>query len=68
VNQALAPVVHTFRGSLRSVTRQYHRDVDAMGWQGYVEVTHTLSGRPRRWKVLFQPPQKEIVVTYRRLD
>jgi hypothetical protein len=61
-------VVHVFRGSQHKVTGLYHRDVDMMGWLGYVEVEHILTDRPRRWTALFKPPQKQLEVTYRRLD
>ena len=63
-----ATVVHTFRGTAQDVVKQYHRDVDVMGWQGYVEVTHTVKDIRRGWKAIFLPPQKELAVTYRRLD
>ncbi|HZU13048.1 MAG TPA: hypothetical protein VFB58_09430 [Chloroflexota bacterium] len=61
-------VVHRLTGTEKEVLEKYHHDVDRMGWAGYVEVSHTLTGIPRGWKALFLEAQKEMLVTYRRLD
>lgn len=61
-------VVHTFRGNERKVIELYHNDVDMMGWMGYVEESRTITGLPRGWKVLYLHQQKELTVTYRRLQ